>query len=74
MDVRASPILSCPLRLANTNCTGIRAPLIGEAWQINKNPLNQLIGAANVPCFANRRGEHAPLRLSAQGETQRYLY
>jgi hypothetical protein len=63
MDVRALPIFSCPLRLANTICTGIRAPLIGEARQINKNPLNQLIGAGNVPFFANRRGERAPLRL-----------
>jgi hypothetical protein len=72
MDVRASPILSCPLHWANTICTGIRAPLIGEARQINKNQRNQLVGAVNVPCFANTRGERAPLCLEAQGETQRY--
>jgi hypothetical protein len=43
---RRSAALGCPrfaysflsLMLANTICTAIRAPLIGEAERINKNP------------------------------------
>jgi hypothetical protein len=63
MDVRALPILSCPLRCANTICTAILSPLIGEARRINKIREKQLIGAAKAPRFAYRRGERAPLRL-----------
>jgi hypothetical protein len=63
MDVHASPILLCSLCCANTICTAIHAPLIGEVQQINKNLRKQLIGAGNVPLFAYWRGEGAPLRL-----------
>jgi hypothetical protein len=52
MDVRALPILSCSLYCANTVGAAIRAPLIGEAQRIKKNPQKQLIGAANVHHFA----------------------
>jgi hypothetical protein len=63
IDVRASPILSCPLRCANTIGTAIRALHIGKVQQINKNPRKHLIGVANTPLFACRCGECTLLRL-----------
>ncbi len=59
LDVRALLILSCPLCCANTICTAIRAPLIGEAERINKNPWKQRIVTTKASRFAYTVGADA---------------
>jgi hypothetical protein len=70
---RASPILLCLLRCANTFLTqnvrcantigaAILTPLVGEAQRSKKNPLIFGVVAANAPCFACRRSKYALLR------------
>jgi hypothetical protein len=67
--VRASPILSFPLSIANTIGPAIHSPLIGEAQRIKKKSAKHFslalrirhaspIGVAKAPCFAFKRREH----------------
>ncbi len=55
-DVSAVPILSFPLCCANTIGPAIRVPIIGDVQRIKKS-VKLLIGAANSPHFASRRGK-----------------
>jgi hypothetical protein len=46
--------------------------LAGEARRIKKNLRIFVIVTTNVPSFAYRRSEYAPLRLKAQGSAADY--
>ncbi len=66
MDVRALPLLSCSLCCTNTICADNCAANRRSAANKQK-PTKKLIGAADTPRFAYRRGEWCPASPISEG-------